>query len=166
MFLSAKKLNFNEGWQSQYWKITLHNEGIKSSSHYSLNIILDILIRLSIGIILCMHLANERWRYTVTPSLIGWAHTQNGHCIMIPHVLIWWPIKHMPFHQQELTHWGRVTHIYVSKIIIIGSDNGLAPTRRQAIIWTNCGILWIGPLGINLSDSLITINTFSFKKIH
>ena len=29
------------------------------------------------GIILCMRPANERWRYTVTPSLIGWAHTQN-----------------------------------------------------------------------------------------
>ena len=24
-----------------------------------------------------MHPANERWRYTVTPSLIGWAHAQN-----------------------------------------------------------------------------------------
>ena len=29
------------------------------------------------GIILCVCPANERWRYTVTPSLIGWAHTQN-----------------------------------------------------------------------------------------
>ena len=29
------------------------------------------------GIILYMRSANERWRYTVTPSLIGWAHTQN-----------------------------------------------------------------------------------------
>ena len=28
-------------------------------------------------IILCMHPANERWRYNVTPSLIGWAQTQN-----------------------------------------------------------------------------------------
>ena len=28
------------------------------------------------GIILCMHPANKRWRYSVTPSLIGWAHTQ------------------------------------------------------------------------------------------
>ena len=29
------------------------------------------------GIILCMPPANERWRYSVTPSLIGWVHTQN-----------------------------------------------------------------------------------------
>ena len=33
-------------------------------------------------IILCMRPANERWRYTVTPSLIGWAHTQNDPCIV------------------------------------------------------------------------------------
>ena len=42
-----------------------------------------------------------------------------------------------------LTHWGRVTHICVSKLTIIGSDNGLSPGRRQAIIWTNAGILLI-----------------------
>ena len=29
------------------------------------------------GIILCMRPANERRRYIVTSSLIGWAHTQN-----------------------------------------------------------------------------------------
>ena len=28
------------------------------------------------------HTANERWRYSVMPSLIGWAHTQNGPCYM------------------------------------------------------------------------------------
>ena len=27
------------------------------------------------------------------------------------------------------------------KLTNIGSDNGLAPGRRQAIIWTNAGIL-------------------------
>ena len=43
----------------------------------------------------------------------------------------------------ELTHRGRVTHIGVSKLTIIGSDNGLSPDRRQAIIWTNAGILLI-----------------------
>ena len=36
----------------------------------------------------------------------------------------------------------------------IGSDNGLAPDRRQAIIWTNAGILLIGPLGTNFSEIL------------
>ena len=30
------------------------------------------------GLILCMCPANERRRYTVTPSLIGWAQTQNN----------------------------------------------------------------------------------------
>ena len=65
-----------------------------------------------------------------------------------------------------LTHWGRVTHICVSKLTIIGSDNGLSPGRRQTIIWTNAGILLIGPLGINFSEILIEILTFSFKKMH
>ena len=65
-----------------------------------------------------------------------------------------------------LTHWGRVTHIWVSKLAIIGSDNGLSPDRRQAIVWTNAGILLIGPLGTNFSEVLIGIQTFSFKKMH
>ena len=37
---------------------------------------------------------------------------------------------------------------------------------RQTIIWTNAGILLIGPLGTNFSKILIKINTFSFKKTH
>ena len=65
-----------------------------------------------------------------------------------------------------LTHWGRVTHICVGKLTIIGSDNGLSPGRRQAIIWTNAGILLIGPLGTNFSEILIEIDIFSFKKMH
>ena len=45
----------------------------------------------------------------------------------------------MPWFQWwlSLTHWGRVTHICVSDLTIIGSDNGLSPGRRQAIIRTN-----------------------------
>ena len=66
----------------------------------------------------------------------------------------------------QLTHWGRVTHICVGKLTIIGSDNGLSPGRRQAIIWTNAGILLIGPLGTNFSEILIAIETVSFKKKH
>ena len=58
-----------------------------------------------------------------------------------------------------------MTHICVGKLTIIGSDNGLLPERRQAIIWTNAGILLIGPLGTNFSEFLIKIQTFSFKKM-
>ena len=64
-----------------------------------------------------------------------------------------------------LTHWGRVMHICFGKLTIIDSDNGLSPERRQAIIWTNAGILLIGPLGTNFSEILIEIQTFSLKKI-
>ena len=65
----------------------------------------------------------------------------------------------------ELTHWGRVTHICVGKLTIIGSDNGLSPGRRQAIIWTNAGILLIRPLRTNFSENSIEILTFSFRKM-
>ena len=76
---------------------------------------------------------------------------------------VWWTplVTWLP----PLNHWGRVTHICVSKLTIIGSDNGLLPDRRQAIIWTNAGLLLIGPLWTNFSEILIEILTFSFKKM-
>ena len=39
----------------------------------------------------------------------------------------------------------------VGNLTIIGSDNG----RRQAIIWTNAGILLFGPSGTNFSGIAI-----------
>ena len=65
-----------------------------------------------------------------------------------------------------LTHWGRVMQICVSKLTIIGSDNGLSTGRRQAIIWTNAGILSIRTLGTYFSEILGKIHSFSFKKMH
>ena len=57
------------------------------------------------------------------------------------HVFLWdWRLM--------LTHWGLVT-----------------PGRRQAINWTDAELL-IGPLGTNLSETLIEIHAFSFKKMH
>ena len=56
-------------------------------------------------------------------------------------------------------------YICISKFTIIGSDNGLSPDRRQAIIWTNAGILLIRPSGTNFSEISIEIDTFSFKKM-
>ena len=72
---------------------------------------------------------------------------------------------HASLGENELTHWGRVTHICVSDLPSIGSDNGLAPGRRQAIIRTNAGILLIRPLGTNFSEFLAKILIFSFKKM-
>ena len=58
-----------------------------------------------------------------------------------------------------------MTHICVSKLTIIASDNGLSPGRRKAIIWNNAGILSIWLLGTYFSEILIEILTFSFKKM-
>ena len=63
-----------------------------------------------------------------------------------------------------LTQWRRVTPIFVSKLAIICSNNGLSSDRRQAIIWTNAGILFIWPLGTKISDMLIEINPFHSRK--
>ena len=65
-----------------------------------------------------------------------------------------------------LTHWGRVTHICVSKVTIIDSDNGLSPGWPQDIIWTNAGILLIGPLATNFNEVFNGIHTFSFQEMY
>ena len=56
-----------------------------------------------------------------------------------------------------------MTHICVSDLTNIGSDNGLSPARRQAIIWANAGILLIEPLGTNFSEILIGMQIFSWS---
>ena len=123
-------------------------------------------------------------------SILGWTHwtshpmmTYSGCCqVIIPMIFdidctshesscltrMWnWTICQVISFVElcGLTHWGRVTHICVSKQTIIGSDNGLSPSRRQAIIWTNAGILLIGTLGTNFSEIFIEIRIFSFKKM-
>ena len=57
-------------------------------------------------------------------------------------------------------------HICVSKLTIIGADNGVSPGRRQAIIWINAGISLMGPLETNFSEILIEIYVYSFKKMY
>ena len=76
------------------------------------------------------------------------------------------PAKKFEFCGFVSIHWGRVTHICFSELPIIVSDNGLSPNRRQAIIWTNAGILLIRTLGINVSEILSKIHTFSLKKMY
>ena len=62
-----------------------------------------------------------------------------------------------------INHRGGVTHICVSKLTIIGSNNGLPPGRRQCIIWSNAGILLIRTWWTSFVSE---IHTFSFTKMH
>ena len=60
----------------------------------------------------------------------------------------WWVMGHfvLSLVLQNLTHWGRVTHICVGNL-------------------TNAGILLNGPLWTNFIEILIEIPTFPFKKM-
>ena len=66
-------------------------------------------------------------------------------------------------------HWFIETEwrIYASgNYTITGPDNSLSPGRRQAIIWTNAGILLIGHLGTNFGDFFIEIKAFSLTNLY
>ena len=119
----------------------------------------------------CGDWSDNSWFCLHSSSLLYWQrgnHTTvywSMHAIVKSMVLaiVWLPKWKK---KNPLTHWCRVTHICVGNLAIIGSDNGLLPGWRQAIIWTNAGILLNGPLGINFSEIWIWIQIFSLKKIH
>ena len=136
------------------------------------------IIRTNVGILLAGHrgtnfkeiritISSGKWR----PFCLGLNVLRSSILMGIPgfslsliHKFLWCIFTHLctpkhahVLHKNVLTHWGRVTHISVGKLTIIGSYNGLSPARRQAIIWTNGGILLIGPLGTNFSEILIRI---------
>ena len=123
-----------------------------------------------------------QWRRALMLSVIcvwinDWVNTREAGDFQMPSpsLCLYCNIKWMPhsladdkssFRVFVLTHWGRVMNICIGKLTIIGSDNGLSPGWRQAIIWNNAGLLLIRPLGTNLGEILIRIHIFSFKKIH
>ena len=114
-----------------------------------------------------------------------------GHRPIYPayiHHGCWWPGNTMSqgISSHGWTHWGRVTYhqsiqncimflplelyqevyVCVGDFTIIGWINGLSPGRRQAIIWTNAGILLIGPIGTNFNEIFFEIQKFSYKKMN
>ena len=66
----------------------------------------------------------------------------------------------------QLTQWGRVTHIFGSKLTTIGSDNDLSPDLQQAINWTKAVILLIRFVKTNFGEIFSENHTFSIKKEH
>ena len=86
-------------WISQWWMlVVLHVSGPFSTYHGSgLHICMSwiwswwwIAIQglSSLLALQCMHPANERWRYIVTSSLIGWAHTEWSLALCVQKLMV------------------------------------------------------------------------------
>ena len=88
---------------------------------------------------------------------IRWSYLHNGSIYWKDDIFIEWDQGYGTLLIQ-LTQCGQGTHICISKLTIIVSDNGLVPDRHQAIIGTNAGILLIRYLGTNISEIWIEIN--------
>ena len=67
------------------------------------------------------------------------------------------------FQPDVLTLWGWVTHICISKITIIGSDNDLSPGRHYL---NQCWNIVNWTPRTNFKEILVRIHTFLFEKIH
>ena len=63
-------------------------------------------------------------------------------------------------------HWGRVTHICVSKLTIIGSDNGCRLIGAKPLSEPMLKYWWLDQKKTIFSEILIETHTSSFKKIH
>ena len=122
----------------------------------------------SAGIILFMRPANEGRRYSVTPSLIGWTHTQNDPWVSVMFVIslnlnfvtICFWIKKNRVSPWETAECGFTSHnetwrrLFASENwVIIGSCNGLSHVRWQALIKTSADLLSIGPLWRDFSEN-------------
>ena len=158
--------------QARYWKWSIYF-GILSlcynDGHWLATATINIHAACGIKLPLIRHLDNNNllviW-HSGSFNMMCWnmKHINIGiwkmyysNCIWSSFQYILWRFRYhsnkqpWPLTIIYLTHWGRVTHIYVDKLTIIDSDNGLLPGRRQAIIWTNAGILLIGPLWTNFN---------------
>ena len=122
-----------------------------------------LLVFLVIDVISCTIktlLMDNREKY---PARAAFSHKLSSICYQFTHMC---EVYVACSKCHNTAHWGRATHMCVSWLTIIGSENGLSPDRRQAIIWANTGRFLIGPLETNFSEISIEIHTFSLKKVH
>ena len=100
-----------------------------------------------------------KWSFSLTFCEIPWRFSS-----ILPNVKIFLTVDKIPWQFPDLEKF-YFSLTFPWRLWTL-SDNGLSPGRRQAIIWTNAGILLIGTLGTNFSEILIEIPIFSFRKIH
>ena len=104
----------------------------------------------------------ELWMLHISPWMChgclvdGW-----GGWVLV--FILYWNCS--TFHQATLNSLRQSDAYSINKLTIIGSDNGLPPGWRQAIIWANAGILLIWTPKTKFNEFLIEIHTFSSKKI-
>ena len=75
-----------------------------------------------------------------------------------PRDIMWW--------SQSQVRKTPVYQVCGSKVLWIGSVNGLLLIWGQAITWTDDDLLSIGPFETNVREIWIKIQTFSFKKMY
>ena len=75
---------------------------------------------------------------------------------------IWWPRSGVRIYQIVT---GVTSDVGVPSTHLVCSDNVFLPRLCQTIIWSNAGILLIGPLGTNFSEISVEFHTFSFMKM-
>ena len=59
---------------------------------------------------------------------------------------------------------GKLVSAIAENNLSMAKHTGLSPGRREAIIWTNTGILLIDPQGTNFSEIFIEIYTFFIQE--
>ena len=139
-----------------------------------------------------MHPANERWRYSVTPSLIVWAHIQNDPCTLTNiglkgntgHSITWWWLlyfikllslstlgysqRYIPS-QASVTNMGLLEEYWPFRLQGYRADSRSAPSQWEMSLQSNTVSNWLAAnlesaLGISLHE--ITLRWMSVELIH
>ena len=105
---------------------------VRSEKHISYGIFHTVIgTTIKIGIVVNVFILEYRSMICKASSVLMWSMSVHRCHWQMRTISTKLPLNY------DLTHWCRLTHTCVSDLTIIGSDNGLTPGRRQAIIWTN-----------------------------
>ena len=132
---------------------------INNNKHHSM-LLLESMVQINVkNVLRCIYKARDaqgvKKQYMLYKhSALLFFHTLHLHAYYTGRRYSWEAIRMGWQKPRALTHWGRETHICVSKLTII------------VIIWTNAGTLLIRTLGTNFSEILSEIHAFSLKKMH
>ena len=91
---------------------------------------------------------------------------QNTKSSILPPVSHFLPTPPQVDNYKALIHWARVTHICICKPYHNWFRLWLVAWTAPSHYLNNVGILLTGAFGINFSEMLIEIQTFSFKEMH